>query len=94
MDTLKQSKPRHLPRVLAEKAGIPLVSCALTLGLFLLLDALYGIFPCGTNSIVWCDMEQQAVPLLMQLRVLLKSGESIWFSPFDAGGMHSAHIDA
>ncbi len=88
MDTLKQSKTRPLPRVLAEKAGIPLVSCALTLGLFLLLNALYGIFPCGTNSIVWCDMEQQAVPLLMQLRMLLKSGESIWFSPFDAGGMH------
>lgn len=88
MDTLKQSKRRSLPRRVTESAGIPLLSCAVTLVLFLLLNTLYGIFPCGTNSIVWCDMEQQAVPLLMQLRVLLKNGESIWFSPFDAGGMH------
>ena len=88
MDTLNQSERRSLPRRLISKAGIPMLSFLLTLALFLLMNAFYGIFPCGTNSIVWCDMEQQAVPLLMQLRILLKSGESVWFSPLDAGGMH------
>lgn len=66
---------------------LPLLSCGITLGLFLLLNTLYGIFPCGENSIVWCDMEQQAVPLLVQLKQQLQTGESIAFSQLNAGGM-------
>ena len=88
MDMLIQSERRSLPRRICVSAGVPLLSIILTLLLFLLFDLLYGIFPCGTNSIVWCDMEQQAVPLLLRLRQLIQSGESVWFSPFDAGGMH------
>lgn len=66
----------------------PLLGCCITLTLFLLLNALYGIFPCGQNTVVWCDMEQQAVPLLLQFRQLVQSGESISFSQLNAGGMH------
>ncbi|MBP0987100.1 MAG: YfhO family protein, partial [Oscillospiraceae bacterium] len=88
MDTLKQSDRRSLPRRICSLAGVPLLSCGITLALFAVMNALYGIFPCGTNSIVWCDMEQQAVPLLVQLKELVQSGESVWFSPLDAGGMH------
>lgn len=66
----------------------PLLGCGITLMLFLLMNALCGIFPCGANSIVWCDMEQQAVPLLVQFRQLVQSGESIAFSQLNAGGMH------
>ena len=65
----------------------PLAAVLVTFGLFMLLNLLYGIFPCGSNSIVWCDMEQQAVPLLMQFKQLVQSGETIAFSQLDAGGM-------
>ena len=65
----------------------PLAAVLVTFGLFMLLNLLYGIFPCGSNTIVWCDMEQQAVPLLMQFKQLVQSGETIAFSQLDAGGM-------
>lgn len=88
MDMVIHSERRSLPRRILASAGLPLLSIVLTLALFLLLNLLYGIFPCGTNSIVWCDMEQQAVPLLLQFRELVRNGESILFSPYGAGGMH------
>ncbi len=65
----------------------PLAAVLVTFGLFMLLNLLYGIFPCGSNTIVWCDMEQQAVPLLMQFKRIVQSGETIAFSQLDAGGM-------
>lgn len=67
------------------KTAIP--ACVVTFLLFLLCGRVYGIFPCGAKSIVWCDMEQQAVPLLMQLRELVKGGGSPVYSLLDAGGM-------
>jgi uncharacterized membrane protein YfhO len=75
------------PNSLLRWAGAPLLSCLLTFALFLALNACFGIFPCGGNTIVWCDMEQQAVPLLVQFKTLVQQGESIVFSPLDAGGM-------
>lgn len=72
---------------LLRQTGIPLLACAVTCLLFLLCDAVFGIFPLGEKSVVWCDMEQQAVPLLLQLRELLRQGGSIAYSPLDAGGM-------
>ncbi|MBQ8921058.1 MAG: YfhO family protein [Oscillospiraceae bacterium] len=68
-------------------AGIPLLTGVLTFCLYLIFYRVYGIFPCGTNTIVWCDMEQQAVPLLVQLRQIFRSGGSIRYTVLDAGGM-------
>lgn len=83
-----KTERRSLTRRIISAAWIPLLSCFSTFILFMLLNLHYGIFPCGTNSITWCDMEQQAVPLLIQFKQLVQSGESIFFSPLDAGGMH------
>lgn len=69
------------------EAGTARIACTVTFLLFLLCDAVYGIFPLGEKTVVWCDMEQQAVPLLLQLRELLRQGGSIAYSPLDAGGM-------
>ena len=66
---------------------IPLLSCLTVLVMFLTANALYGIFPCGSSTITWCDMDQQAVPLLMQLKQQFRSGEGIGYSVLDAGGM-------
>lgn len=59
----------------------------LTLGLFALFYALFDIYPFGVKSIVWCDMEQQAVPLLLQYKQILQRGESLLYTQLDAGGM-------
>lgn len=67
------------------KAALP--ACLITFLMYLLCGRVYGIFPCGSNSIVWCDMEQQAVPLLVQLRTIVQSGESLTYTLLDAGGM-------
>ncbi len=65
-------------------------ACAvlLTLALFALFYALFDIFPFGVKSIAWCDMEQQAVPLLLQCKQILAQGESLWYSQLNAGGMN------
>jgi len=68
-------------------AAIPLLTGVITFCLYLLIYWRYGIFPCGSNTIVWCDMEQQAVPLLVQLRQIFQSGGSIRYTVLDAGGM-------
>lgn len=71
------------------QAGIPLLSGIIVLALFLIFNACCGIFPCGGNTIVWCDMEQQAVPLLLQLRQQLTGsmGGDLCYSVLDGGGM-------
>ncbi|MBP0966995.1 MAG: YfhO family protein [Oscillospiraceae bacterium] len=66
---------------------IPLLSCLTVLVMFLGFNALYGIFPCGGNTVTWCDMDQQAVPLLLQFRRQILSGEGLGYSVLDAGGM-------
>ncbi|MBR6717142.1 MAG: YfhO family protein [Oscillospiraceae bacterium] len=71
------------------RAGISLLSCVIVFAMFLIFNACCGIFPCGGNTIVWCDMEQQAVPLLLQLKQQLCGGMGgdICYSVLDGGGM-------
>ncbi len=72
---------------LVRDAASALPACLITFLLFLLCSRVYGLFPCGGNSVVWCDMEQQAVPLLVQFKQLVQSGETITYSLLNAGGM-------
>ena len=71
----------------AVRFAVPAMTAVLTLIVFLILFAVFRIFPLGSRSIVWCDMEQQAVPLLMQMREMLHRGEGISYTALDAGGM-------
>ena len=48
-----------------------LVPAAATGGLLLVIYAMKGLFPFGENTISWCDMNQQVVPLLCELRRIL-----------------------
>lgn len=74
-------------RDVARDARAALPACLITFVLMILCSRVYGIFPCGDNSVVWCDMKQQAVPLLVQLRQQFLSGDSIFYTLLDAGGM-------
>ncbi len=52
------------------------------------LFALNGIFPFGSKTISWCDMNQQTIPLLMDLKDILNGKASVFYSTGNAGGMN------
>ena len=39
--------------------------------------ALYGIFPFGSKTVAWCDLKQQTIPLLMNLKDILDGKTSM-----------------
>ena len=52
----------------------PLAAGAAAALLFMLFYALHGFYPFGERSVAWCDMDQQYVPLLMELKTALSDG--------------------
>lgn len=49
--------------------------------------AIFGLYPFGGKTLAWCDMSQQVIPLLMELKDILE-GKSGWFLNLqNAGGM-------
>lgn len=46
------------------------------------------MYPFGDTTISWCDMDQQVVPLLMQLKDCLAGKESLFLNFKNAGGMN------
>lgn len=48
----------------------------------------FGIFPFGNKTVSWCDMNQQTIPLLMDLKDILDGNSSVFYSTGNAGGMN------
>lgn len=59
-----------------KRLKLPCIAFAAVGALYLLYFALFGFYPFGERSVAWCDMEQQYVPLLMELRGIVMSGGS------------------
>ena len=55
-------------------AFAPLFAGAAAALIFLVFYALHGFYPFGERSVVWCDMDQQYVPLLMELKAAYGEG--------------------
>lgn len=55
-----------------------------------LLAAFYkgGLYPFGNGSAAWCDMYQQVIPLLTDLKDVLSGKQSLFFNLNNAGGMN------
>ena len=47
-----------------------------------------GLYPFGEGSIAWCDMRQQCIPLLDDLKDILDGKESVLFNMKNASGMN------
>lgn len=47
-----------------------------------------GMYPFGDGSVSWCDMNQQVVPLLMDLKDVLDGKSSLFLNLNNAGGMN------
>ena len=60
---------------------------ALTAGVLLSVYAAYGLYPFGTRTVSWCDMNQQVVPFLMDFRDILFGKTGMFLNLQNAGGM-------
>lgn len=61
------------------------------LGVLALLCLIYlanGLYPFGENTISWGDMNQQVVPLLLELRNILHGEGSLFYTMQTGGGMN------
>ncbi|MBQ8107182.1 MAG: YfhO family protein, partial [Ruminococcus sp.] len=47
-----------------------------------------GIFPFGKGTVAWCDMSQQVIPLLCDLKDMLSGKAGIFLNLQNAGGMN------
>ncbi len=67
---------------------IATVSSIITILLMLAVYAVFSIFPFGSKTIAWCDLDQQTIPLLMDLKDILNGKGSIFYSTANCGGMN------
>lgn len=56
-------------------------------GILLSVYAAYGLFPFGTGTISWCDMNQQVIPILMDFKDILSGKSDLFLNLQNAGGM-------
>ena len=47
----------------------------------------FGLFPWGNLTLAWCDMRQQVVPLLLDLKNILSGSDGMFLNMGNAGGM-------
>ncbi|MCC8135353.1 MAG: YfhO family protein, partial [Ruminococcus sp.] len=66
---------------------LPVIAFAAVGAIYLLYFAIYGFYPFGERSIAWCDLEQQYLPLLMELREIILDGGSFLLGK-GGGGMN------
>ena len=61
---------------------------AISVALFLIMAAHFNLYPIGKKSIAWCDMSQQAIPILTEYRDVLLGKSDLFISYANAGGMN------
>ncbi|MDY2879453.1 MAG: YfhO family protein [Candidatus Borkfalkiaceae bacterium] len=64
------------------------LSPAVVFLLFFLIAKRSDLYPFGTQSVSWCDMNQQVIPILCNLKDVLSGKASLFMSYGNAGGMN------
>ncbi|MCI1955862.1 MAG: YfhO family protein [Oscillospiraceae bacterium] len=59
----------------------------IVLAVLLSVYASYGLFPFGTGTVSWCDMNQQVIPFLMDWKNILSGRADLFLNLQNAGGM-------
>lgn len=70
-----------------KKFGLPCIAFFAVGAVYMLYFVLCGFYPFGERSIAWCDLEQQYLPLLMELRGIIKEDGSLFLGK-GGGGMN------
>lgn len=68
------------------KSGI--FSALLTAGILLSAFFIGGLFPFGNGTVSWCDMNQQAIPLLCDFKDILSGKQGFFLNFANGGGMN------
>ena len=66
----------------------PLISASAVIVFLFSMYAVSGFYPFGEKCISWCDMDQQVVPLMMNLKDMLAGRDGFFLSMGNAGGMN------
>lgn len=64
-----------------------LIAPAAVAGILLSLFFIYGMYPFGSLSLSWCDMDQQVIPFLMDFKDILSGKADLFLNLQNAGGM-------
>ena len=70
------------------KKAVYLLPVCISVALFLIICAINNLYPIGTRSVSWCDMNQQAIPILAEYKDVLSGKSSLFISYGNAGGMN------
>ncbi len=76
-----------IKKILNRQWAAPLAAFLAVGVIYLFYFALRGFYPFGERSIAWCDMEQQYVPLMMEVRSIVREGGSFLLGR-GGGGMN------
>ena len=71
---------------MTKKRNLLIAPCAV-MGIMLAVYSCSGLFPFGSGTISWCDMNQQVIPFLMDLRDILTGKTDLFLNLQNAGGM-------
>ena len=61
---------------------------ALTAAVLLSVYAAYGLYPFGTHTVSWCDMNQQVIPFLMDFGDILRGKTGLFLNLQNGAGMN------
>ncbi len=62
----------------------PILTALLLCSIFLL----YQLYPFAENTLSWCDMNQQVIPILLNFKDILSGSGDLFFNMSNAGGMN------
>lgn len=88
MDFKAEKRGRCMKKNRWGKYGVCLMAPLCVLAFFTAFFALFGIYPFGGYSFSWCDMDQQVIPFMAQLKDILNGQGSLFLSMENAGGMN------
>lgn len=60
----------------------------ITIAVLLTVYGIHGLYPFGSMTVSWCDMDQQVVPLLMDFKDILSGKGNMLLNMNNAGGMN------
>ena len=83
-----ENQTRWENRSLGQRIFIYAAAPLCVLLLAFLLFSWFKLYPFGDNTVSWCDMNQQVIPLLLDFKDILEENGSLFLNMQNAGGMN------
>ena len=83
-----ENQTRWENRSLGQRIFIYAAAPLCVLLLAFLLFSWFKLYPFGDNTVSWCDINQQVIPLLLDFKDILEENGSLFLNMQNAGGMN------